>query len=90
MALQKSIETSSGIVCAEAYIVVEALNYTKNNVSSYLVRVYKDKAARDDAKQPILVIQDQIELDLMNEFTWMEQVYNILKLQDLFAGAEDV
>jgi len=89
MALQKSIETSSGIVCPEAYIVVEALNYTKGNVSSFLVRIYKDKAARDEAKKSIMELQDGLLLE-GEEFSWLEQVYLYLKQQEAFLGSEDV
>lgn len=106
MALQKQMELTNGIVCANAYHKICNVSITKSKESLFIkasVKSFADKNARDcnkeylkvqnyDIQLPIVdnVQQTNIELDLTKDNNLFNIVYTALKSFTEFENAGDV
>lgn len=90
MALKKAIRLKNGTV-ANYHIIANIVEDRTPHVSCY-VYGYADKEARDSEKvfgeNRIYTHQDRFESELDKAYGY-EELYNLLKTTDVYAGAED-
>jgi len=91
MALQMEWEAAGlGLTLAAAYLKVRRVVTSKENGIEYQVAVFADSDARDAHRDPVEVIVGHKQYDDSCTDNAIKDIYEYLKAQDEYSGAEDV
>lgn len=90
MGLKKSVETNFGISADAAYHRIKSVRGENGGDIRYQVDIYFNEAARDAGHAPMEERVHAVPGDLRSRLGVITELYNILKQEPGYEGAEDV